>query len=199
MMKSKVKNDTAQAVLRKWKQHHTIRDFPKTGRLAKVDARTRRRLARMAQSGEVSTAPELALTAASHDLVHASASTASRVLHQEGLKTMHMIRKPLLTHEHKRRRLEWARAHRDCTVEQWKQVVFSSKRCTWERAIKTKSALTFCAYRTCHEYHRACVALSEGMSKSVTHSKLEGESVVVDCPLVGQSRTTYYILVLDIV
>jgi hypothetical protein len=38
-----------------------------------------------------------------------------------------MIKKPLLTREHKRRRLEWARAHRDWTVEQWKQVVFSDE------------------------------------------------------------------------
>lgn len=125
--KTKVKKATVQAVLRKWKQHHTIQDLPKAGRPPKVDARTLRRLARMAQSGEVSTAPELAFSAASHDIAHVSASTASRALHQEGLKAMHMIRKPLLTREHKRRRLEWARAHRDWTVEQWKQVVFSDE------------------------------------------------------------------------
>ncbi|RYG97527.1 helix-turn-helix domain-containing protein [archaeon] len=86
--KTKVKKDIVPAVLRKWKQLHTIRDLPKTGRPVKVDAHTRRRLARMVQSGEVSTAPELALTAASHDLVHVSTSTASRVLHQEGLKAI---------------------------------------------------------------------------------------------------------------
>ncbi|RYG93865.1 hypothetical protein EON65_58305, partial [archaeon] len=84
-----------------------------------IGARTRRRLARMAQSGEVSTAPELAFSAASHDIVHVSASTARNMLHQEGLKAMHTIKKPLLTREHKRRRLEWARAHRDWTVQQW--------------------------------------------------------------------------------
>ncbi|RYG91669.1 hypothetical protein EON65_59295 [archaeon] len=99
----------------------------KAGRPATVDARTRRRLARMTQSGEGSTAPELALTAASHDIIHVSASTARRLLHQEGLQAMHMIKKPLLTREHKRRRLEWARAHRDWTVGQWKQVIFSDK------------------------------------------------------------------------
>ncbi|RYH24756.1 hypothetical protein EON65_16390 [archaeon] len=49
------------------------------------------------------------------------------MLHQERLKAMHIIKEPLLTREHKRRRLEWARAHRDWTVQQWKQVVFSDK------------------------------------------------------------------------
>ncbi|RYH17916.1 hypothetical protein EON65_27935 [archaeon] len=46
-------------------------------------------------------------------------------MHQEGLNSMHMLRKPLLTRKHKRRRPQWARAHRDWTVEQWKQVVVS--------------------------------------------------------------------------
>ncbi|RYH07818.1 hypothetical protein EON65_41430 [archaeon] len=105
---TKVKKDTVQTVLRKWKHHYTIRDLHKTGRLVKVDACTRWRLARMAQSGEVSIAPELALTAATHDLVHVSASTARNVLHQEGLKVMHMIRKSLPTGEYKRRRLQYA-------------------------------------------------------------------------------------------
>jgi transposase len=125
--KTKVKKETVREVLRKWKQHHTIQDLPKTGRATMVDARTRRRLARMAQSGEVKTAPELSLVAASHDIVHFSASTARRVMHEQGLKAMHMVKKPLLTREHKRKRLEFARAHRDWTVEQWKQVIFSDE------------------------------------------------------------------------
>ena len=59
--KTKVKKETVREVLHKWEQHHTIKDLHKTGRPAKVDDRTKRRLARMAQSDEVKTAPELAL------------------------------------------------------------------------------------------------------------------------------------------
>ncbi|RZL07615.1 MAG: hypothetical protein EOO89_22795, partial [Pedobacter sp.] len=76
---------------------------------------------------EVSTASELALLAASHDITHISASTARRMLHHEELHAMHMIKKPLLTREHKRKRLEFARKHRDWTVQQWKQVMFSDE------------------------------------------------------------------------
>ncbi|RYG94149.1 hypothetical protein EON65_57900 [archaeon] len=101
-----------------------MQDLSRKGRSAEVDDRTRRRLARMTQSGEVSTAPELALVAASHDITHISASTARRMLHREGLHAMHMIKKPLLTREHK---LEFARTHRDWTVQQWKQVIFSDE------------------------------------------------------------------------
>ncbi|RYG98435.1 hypothetical protein EON65_51450, partial [archaeon] len=52
-------------------------------------------------------------------VTHISASTASRMLHHEGLQAMHMIKKPLLTREHKRKRLEFARTHRDWTVDQF--------------------------------------------------------------------------------
>jgi transposase len=124
---TKVKQRTVRSVLHKWKTHHTIQDLPKTGRPSSIDDRTRRRLARMAQSGEVSTATELAHVAASHGIVHTSASTVRRTLHQEGLQAMHMIKKPLLTRQHKRKRLEFAKAHREWTVEQWKQVIFSDE------------------------------------------------------------------------
>ncbi|RYY72011.1 hypothetical protein EON63_21295 [archaeon] len=49
------------------------------------------------------------------------------MLHDKGLKAMHTIRKPLLTRTHKRKRLEFAMAHRDWTVQQWKQVIFSDE------------------------------------------------------------------------
>ncbi|RYH05973.1 helix-turn-helix domain-containing protein [archaeon] len=62
-------------VLDKWKTHCTIKDLPKKGRKPKVDDRTRRRLARMMQRGEVSTSSELALTAASCDIALISEST----------------------------------------------------------------------------------------------------------------------------
>ena len=124
---TKVQEETVRLIVNKWEQHHTIQDLPKTGRPAKVDDRTKRRLARMAQSDEVKTAPELALVAASHDIVHISARTARRVMHEQGLNAMHTVKKPLLTREHKRKRLEFARAHRDWTVEQWKHVIFSDE------------------------------------------------------------------------
>ncbi|RYG93944.1 helix-turn-helix domain-containing protein, partial [archaeon] len=89
-----------RAVLHKWKQHHTIQDRPKTGRPPILDDRTKRRLARMALRGDVETAIELVEAAAAQDIAHVSQRTARRVLHDEGLKAMHMIRKPLLTRTH---------------------------------------------------------------------------------------------------
>ncbi|RYY83771.1 hypothetical protein EON63_10490 [archaeon] len=47
-------------------------------------------------------ATELAKSAAAHNIAHVSQRTARRVLHGEGLKAIHTIRKPLLTRTHKR-------------------------------------------------------------------------------------------------
>ncbi|RYH20185.1 hypothetical protein EON65_24310 [archaeon] len=58
-LKTKVRLRTVHAVLHKWNLHHTIQDLSRKGRPAEVDDRTRRRLARMTQSGEVSTAPDI--------------------------------------------------------------------------------------------------------------------------------------------
>ncbi|RYG95555.1 hypothetical protein EON65_55800, partial [archaeon] len=115
--KTKIKHSSVEAVLNKWKLHRTVRDLPKTGAPSKLDDRTKRRLARMAQSGEVSSSTDLVQTAASHDIAQVSARTARRALQQVGLKAMRMVGRPLLTRAHKRRRLEFARAHRDWTVD----------------------------------------------------------------------------------
>jgi hypothetical protein len=39
----------------------------------------------------------------------------------------YIINKPHLTREHKRKRMEFARSHRDWTIEKWKQVIFSDE------------------------------------------------------------------------
>ncbi|RYG93688.1 hypothetical protein EON65_58540 [archaeon] len=112
---TKVLLGAVRAVLHKWKQHHTIQDLPKTGRPSILDDRTKRRLARMALRGDVETATELAQTAAALDIARVSARTTRNMLHGEGLKAMHTIRKPLLTRTHKRKRLDFALAHHDWT------------------------------------------------------------------------------------
>jgi hypothetical protein len=43
------------------------------------------------------------------------------------MKAMHIINKPLLTREQKKKRLGFARAHRNWIIEQWKQVIFSDE------------------------------------------------------------------------
>jgi transposase len=122
-----LKTITVYSILCKWKQYHTLEDLPKIGRPIKVNDRTRRRLARMMQKGEVKTAPQLAQTVLSQDHINISPRTVRRALHKEGMKIMHTIRKPLLTATHKRKRLEFALTHKNWTVDDWKRVIFSDE------------------------------------------------------------------------
>jgi hypothetical protein len=75
--------------------------------------------------GEINSATELVQTSASLGIAQISTSTVSNELHQEGLKAMHMVERPLITRAHKRRRLEFATAYRDLTMDDWKQDIFS--------------------------------------------------------------------------
>lgn len=118
---------TVYSILHKWKQYHSLEDLPKTGRPTKVNDRTRRRLARMVLKNEVKTAPQLARNALSQDNISISSDTARNLLHKEGIKIMHTIRKPMLTPIHKRKRLEFALAHKNWTVDDWKRVIFSDE------------------------------------------------------------------------
>jgi transposase len=53
--------------------------------------------------------------------------TAQKLLHEHDLKARRTIRRPLLTREHKRRRLEFATAHAHWTTEDWERVIFSDE------------------------------------------------------------------------
>ena len=53
--------------------------------------------------------------------------TVRRHSKKAGLKAVVKKNKPLLTHRHRRNRLDHAIAHQDWTVEDWKRVWFSDK------------------------------------------------------------------------
>jgi transposase len=119
--------NTAQKIYAKWLKHRTIRDLPKSGRPNKLDDRTRRLLVRNVLKGDVITAHQMATESTTLLQVPISAHTASNVLRDEGLHARHTIPKPLLSEDHARQRLEFARAHKHWTEGNWKQVIFSDE------------------------------------------------------------------------
>lgn len=122
-----LKRTTICNFLQKVSNEHTMIDKPKSGRPAKLTDRTRRLLCRKVENYEIVSVPELVQSAARDYQVQLSESTANRMLHAAGLRIRHSIRKPLLTAEHKRRRLEFALAHQDWTIDDWKHAVFSDE------------------------------------------------------------------------
>ena len=122
-------------VLRKWKLHHTVKDLPKTGRSHIVSDRTRCQLVRMIQNGKIKTAEELAKVAKQFNIVGISSRTACNELYIAGMRVMRMVKKPLLTAEHRRKRFEFTRSHSNWTVDDWKQVIFSDESIITARSI----------------------------------------------------------------
>lgn len=59
--------------------------------------------------------------------INVSADTVRRALKEAGMGAMEKVKKPLLSKANVRKRLEWAKAHKDWTYDNWKRVVWSDK------------------------------------------------------------------------
>lgn len=92
-----------------------------------LTARDERIVKRLILSGECRSAMEVARQAPNLGLPEVSNMTIRRALRRQGLAARAMPRKPALTKSHMRRRLEWAREHRDWTEGDWRRVIFSDE------------------------------------------------------------------------
>ena len=59
--------------------------------------------------------------------VHVSDSTVRRRLKAEGRVARRPVKKQLLTPTMMKKRLKWAKEHREWTVDDWKKVIFSDE------------------------------------------------------------------------
>ena len=97
------------------------------GRARLLSARDERVLKRLVTSGVCDTAAEIARQSTIFGLPNISADTIRRALRRQGLVARVKPRKPALTKLQRQRRLEWARAHRNCTAADWERVIFSDE------------------------------------------------------------------------
>ena len=97
------------------------------GRPTKLTGRNVQHAIRLISSGKADTAVDV--TRALQEVVDGSisAQTMRRHLKKAGMKAVVKKKKPLLTPRHRRERLDFALAHRDWTVEDWKRVVWSDE------------------------------------------------------------------------
>jgi transposase len=107
--------------------HDVCVDLPRSGRPPKFDERTMRLVGRIMERGEATTATGVHQIITRDHQIAISVRSVRNMLHQLGIHVRHATRRPLLTHEHKKARYEFALAHQDWTVDQWKRVVFSDE------------------------------------------------------------------------
>ena len=117
---------TVRNIIKTWKMRKSVKSAPKPGRPRKVSNRLRSKLVREAKANPSVTLTELKQSAAEVG-VEVSQSTVSRVLHSGGLFGRVARKKPLLKQNHKKARLQFARAHINDTPEQWSKVLWSDE------------------------------------------------------------------------
>ena len=98
----------------------------KGGRVAKLTAHDKRQLQRNILSGSWATANE-AHAGLRREGIDVSVTTVKRTLRSMGFEAKPKIKKPFLSASHRKARYEWALAHKDWTLDDWKRVIFSDE------------------------------------------------------------------------
>lgn len=97
------------------------------GRHRLLDARSERRLAKIVRTNRKASVRQIAANLNEGTSVKASERTVRRTLHRMGYGSRRPIRKPLLSAFNRRRRLQFAKEHKDWTVDDWKKVMWSDE------------------------------------------------------------------------
>lgn len=116
-----------QYALRLYRETGEYISKPRPGRKRKSSAREDRILARESLKNRQKTSSELAASLQERQNVTLSARTVRRRLTEAGLRGCKARKKPWLSEENKKRRLEWAKLHKDWSHEDWSNVVWSDE------------------------------------------------------------------------
>jgi ketohexokinase/beta-glucosidase len=105
----------------------SFKDMPRSGRPPKIDERARRIIVRTMNQSKVKSTESVRKQVSITHNINVSPSTISRTMKAAGYVARVMKKKPLLTAAHKRRRLQWAKAHSTWTVDEWRNAIWSDE------------------------------------------------------------------------
>lgn len=123
----KVGKSTVSDLLKKYNSGGGLSDRPRSGRPRKTTQKIDRVIRRKSVADVRKTATCIAEELRQENLSDVSRSTVSRRLRDFGLFGRVGVRKPFISKKNKAARLQFARDHRDWTIEQWKNVAFSDE------------------------------------------------------------------------
>jgi transposase len=98
-----------------------------TGASRKTTGREDRQLVRLTKSNRWLSSKQLQVLWNEASSVDVSASTVRRRLNEKGFSAKIPVKKPLLNLRQRKARVDWAKAHKDWTAEQWRMVIFSDE------------------------------------------------------------------------
>ncbi|KAG8571489.1 hypothetical protein GDO81_011667 [Engystomops pustulosus] len=119
---------TISRVYRKWSEKEkTSGERQFCGRKCLVDARGQRRMGRLVRADRKATVTQIATRYNQGRQKSISERTVPRTLRQMGYSSRRPHRVPLLSAKNRKLRLQFAQAHRNWTVEDWKNVAWSDE------------------------------------------------------------------------
>lgn len=146
---------TIQNFLLRYRERGTEKNAPTPGRPKEIDDHTRRRLVRETKKDRRQPLRELRNDVAPK----VSVRTVKRALAAENIKKWRAKKRALLTEAHVRKRLAWAREHKDWDKAKWEGVIFSDE-CSVE---KSKDPRGIWVFRTpAEKYDKDCI---QGVTK----------------------------------
>nr|CAH7733055.1 unnamed protein product [Callosobruchus chinensis] len=122
-----VVRSTISRTIRRYEEIGEVNSRPRTGRPTVSTRREDRYIAQLARREQSVTVPVLrSQFQRTFDRVISTATIRRRVL-ASGLRCRRPLRVPLSTARHRTARLQWASAHQDWLLPQWRNVLFSDK------------------------------------------------------------------------
>ena len=114
-------------ICRRVKKTKSFKDRPRSGRPKLIDERKMRVLARILQKSKVKTAEFVRKEARMFHGIDVSRDTVARALTKMGYGVRVKRKKPALTKNQKKARLDWARKHSTWTSDDWRHVIWSDE------------------------------------------------------------------------
>ncbi len=120
-------HQTISKICKRIQETKHFKDRPRSGRPKLLDERKKRILCRILNKTEIKTATNVQKEAQQDYNIVASRKTVARALNTMGYASRLKRKKPALTKNQKKARLEWAKKHSTWTSDDWRHVIWSDE------------------------------------------------------------------------
>ena len=122
-MQASVSTATVSRVMKK----HALDHVEKPGQLLILSDTNKQKILRDITSGKCDTTKQVSTKLAQDMGITVSCTTIHRVLKEGGLYAAPKTKKPLLSKKHRQSRLDFANCHKDWTIADWQQIIWSDE------------------------------------------------------------------------
>ncbi|KAL6466679.1 hypothetical protein MHYP_G00244830 [Metynnis hypsauchen] len=122
-----IPQSTVSCIISKWKRLGTTATQPRSGRPRKMTEQGQRMLKHIVRRGHQLSAESIATDLQTSCGLQISTSTVRRELHEMGFHGGAAASKPYTPKRIAERRMQWCKAHRHWTLEQWRRVLWSDQ------------------------------------------------------------------------